>query len=337
MQSIKPAYCTMFALMTAALSAGATALGEEQRSRVFHAFSETGEGIGCVAFSPDGRRALTGSRDGKLRLWDVDSGSLLRTLVGHTEYVRAIAFLPDGQGAISGSLDNTLRQWDLESGKEVRRFALGVNSSSSSLDRRLVTVAVSGDGLRALCGDPRTLGLFDLPSAKQVRSIEPKVGLIEGAAISPDGRRGLAGGSNESVVEVDLETGSLRRLGWHGDYVRCVVFSPDGTIAASGARDKEVFLWDLQSGQKVRTLSAHTSWVESLAFSPDGARLVSGSRDTTVRLWDVKTGEHQLLKGDEHHVLAVSFSADGRRILSGTGRGITYGDIGAQDQVAAGP
>ena len=76
MHSVKPACCTIFALvLAAAISEGATALGEEPKSRVFHAFSETGEGIGSVAFSPDGRQALTGSRDGKVRLWDVESGS----------------------------------------------------------------------------------------------------------------------------------------------------------------------------------------------------------------------------------------------------------------------
>ena len=59
-------------------------------------------GICCVTFSPDGRRALSGSVDGTARLWDVATGSELRTVTRGDTWVSAVAFLPDGRRALTG-------------------------------------------------------------------------------------------------------------------------------------------------------------------------------------------------------------------------------------------
>ena len=69
-----------------------------------------------VAFSPDGRTALSGSRDGTVRHWELASGAEIRCLNGHTDWVTSVAFSPDGLTAISGSRDGTVRQWDLATG-----------------------------------------------------------------------------------------------------------------------------------------------------------------------------------------------------------------------------
>ena len=75
----------------------------------------TGE-VESVALTPDGRRALSGSRDNTLRLWDLETGACLQTLEGHTGWVHSVALTPDGRRALSGSRDNTLRLWDLDTG-----------------------------------------------------------------------------------------------------------------------------------------------------------------------------------------------------------------------------
>jgi WD40 repeat protein len=70
-----------------------------------------------------------------------------------------------------------------------------------------------------------------------------------------------------------------------------VAFSPDGRLLASGSDDQTVKLWDVETGQEVRTLRGHNGGVWSVAFSPDGRLLASGSGDGTVKLWDVATGQ----------------------------------------------
>ena len=66
----------------------------------------------CIAVSPDGKRTVSGSGEGTLRLWDADNGSALGdALHGHTFVVASVAFSPDGKRIAPGSSDKTLRIW----------------------------------------------------------------------------------------------------------------------------------------------------------------------------------------------------------------------------------
>src|SRR5438874_3417783 len=108
-------------------------------------FGEHENGIFSAAFSPDGRYIITGSRDWKLRLWDVATGKCLRIFEGHKQMIKAVAFSPDGRFALSGAEDNTLRLWDVATGKCLRSFEGG--------GMVVGDVAVSRDGRYGVAGD----------------------------------------------------------------------------------------------------------------------------------------------------------------------------------------
>jgi WD40 repeat protein len=82
--------------------------------RVFHGHSN---GVTSVAFSPDGKRALTGSTDKTLKMWDVASGQLVHSFEGHLGEVRSVSFSRDGRRVASGGSDGSLRIWDARSGR----------------------------------------------------------------------------------------------------------------------------------------------------------------------------------------------------------------------------
>lgn len=101
--------------------------------------------VKSLAFSPDGRHIVSGSRDQTLRLWDALSGKAVRKFdgVGHTGEVNSVAFSPNGRFIVSGSNDSTVRLWDARTGKAVREFdGMGhtdeVNSVAFSHDGQLI-------------------------------------------------------------------------------------------------------------------------------------------------------------------------------------------------------
>jgi WD40 repeat protein len=107
--------------------------------------------VTAVVFSPDGRRALSASQDGTLRLWDLRSGNCLRTLTGHTGKVTAAAFAADGRWGFSASADATIGIWDLATGACVRALeghTKPVRSISLTPDSRWL---LSGSADETLC------------------------------------------------------------------------------------------------------------------------------------------------------------------------------------------
>jgi WD40 repeat protein len=106
--------------------------------------------VNAVAVTPDGRRAISASEDGTLKVWVLSSGDQTkcglaeRTLAGHSGWVMAVAVTPDGRRAISASDDGTLKAWDLSTGKEL---------ASIVLDGPLYCLAVATDGLTIVTGD----------------------------------------------------------------------------------------------------------------------------------------------------------------------------------------
>jgi hypothetical protein len=69
--------------------------------------------VNSAAFSPDGQRIVTASRDNTARIWDAATGKGIAPLQGHTGAVNSAAFSPDGQRIVTASLDNTARIWDV--------------------------------------------------------------------------------------------------------------------------------------------------------------------------------------------------------------------------------
>ncbi|MCZ8199622.1 WD40 repeat domain-containing protein [Microcystis sp. LE19-55.1A] len=107
------------------------------------------------------------------------------------------------------------------------------------------------------------------------------------------------------------------RLEGHDDFVQSVNFSPDGKTLVSSSGDNTIKLWNVETGQEIRTLKGHDRDVISVNFSPDGKTLVSSSGDNTIKLWNVETGQEiRTLKGHDRAVWSVNFSPDGKTLVS---------------------
>ena len=293
----------------------------------------TGE-VGCLAFASDGRRFLSGSADGTMRLWDLPNEATLARLAARPGAAPAVPPKAGGPGAI-------------------RQLVVGSSGGFST-----PTVDFSRDGKRAVSTtDNSLLRVWDLERVKEVRRFNaplPPGALGASVVLAPDGRHALLWGK-QTGLDRDLhlwDLGNGRKGGLlrgHSGRVGCAAFAPDGRRAVSGGRapwtfrmvppaaqDFTVILWDVVRSRELRRFPGHTAPVHAVAFSPDGRFILSasgatklgqvgdslpgvpGKPDNSLRLWDVKTGQElRRFPGHSEAVLCAAFSPDGRRVLSG--------------------
>jgi WD40 repeat protein len=241
----------------------------------------------------NGQLLASGSDDRTLKLWNLKTGTCLRTLWGHGGWIQSISVSPDGMTLASGSHDRTVKLWDWRSGECLQVLEGHIH--------RVKTVAFDPQGhLLASGSDDQTVKVWDVQTGICLHTLEGHQGWVLSVAFSPDGKL-LASASGDLTIKLwQVHTGEgLQTLTGHLDRVRSVAFSPDGSRLASGSDDHTLNLWEVQTGECLRTLSGHRGTVWSIKFHPEGQRLVSGSEDETMRLWHVDTGEClQVLRSD---------------------------------------
>jgi WD40 repeat protein len=196
--------------------------------------------IWCLAFSPDGRRALSGSMDHTARLWDVATGREVRRFQ-HNDLVMGVCFSPDGKWGLSSTEGGDIVLWELEAGRDLRHFK-GHHDG-------VECVAFSPDGHQVVsAGRDGTVRLWDVRTGNEIRRLADNMGQQCDIAFSRDGRRALTGGTNHTFRLLDVETGKElnRYVSPGGGNVQCVAFSPDGRTALSVCHsDLAVCLWPL--------------------------------------------------------------------------------------------
>src|SRR5262249_24055384 len=210
-------------------------------------FEGRGGGILRVAFSPDGRRAASSSVAHTVRVWDVATGKVVHVLEGHSDRVECVSFSPNGKRLLSGSWDGTGRLWDVASGKELKKY-----ESEGDPGLHVSNAIFFKDGKKFLCNsvDHHSLQIWDFETGKQVKEFAAHPDHVAAVALSPDGTRVLEGNWDSNLRLWDIETGKeVRQFQGHTGAVYCVAISPDGkTVLSVSVADKEVFLWDLETG-----------------------------------------------------------------------------------------
>ena len=267
--------------------------------------------VWSVAFSPDGKRAVTADDDHTALIWNVTTGALERALKGHTDRVWYAAFSPDGARIVTASGDNTARLWDAATGAQLAVLAGhrdAVTFAAFSPDNALILTASDDDTAR----------LWDARTGSPLTVFTGHEGVVTFAAFSPDGKRVVTASTDKTARIWDTPTGrELVVLRGHTDFVNTALFSPDGKQVLTASWDKTARIWDAETGALLKVLEGHEQMILAAAFSPDGELVATASADRTARLWNAETGTPgPILKGHEAWVNSVAFSHDGTRVLT---------------------
>ena len=287
-------------------------------------------GVIKVAYSPDGRRLITGGADADrpAAFWNVETGEQRGSLRGSAQRVSAVAYSPVG-GCLLTAAGRSVVVWDLAAG-DVRRVLKGHGDE-------VKLILISPDGQQVLSLDAAGVAIrWELGQGRELQVYTGERSEWMCADFSPDGRRlVLGGGRHGEQGELslwDTTTGARLRT-WNGHEARIqhVAFRPNGRHIASGAafQSKDTILWDAETGERVRSfaLGASANEVQALAFSPDGRKLfISTGAYQGSALWDVDTGGKLADVEIATTVRSVMFSADGKLLLT-SGQ---HGALGAQ-------
>jgi WD40 repeat protein/serine/threonine protein kinase len=259
---------------------GTVSLFDPATSKEIEQIPALGTDVSTLIYSPDGTLLVSGSENGKIRVWSCAERRLLRQLDGHKEPIVRFYFRADGRRLLSVDRKGKAISWDALTWQAGQTFGVEFVwqwPGAVSPDGRLLAIGAMG-AMRWL--NPETGGLLATTTGGHQWP-------VEAVAFSDDGSQVASAAANGTVALWDPSSFKLiaafkgHMLGAHG-----VVFSPDGRRLATGSNSREaVKLWDLSTHRELMTLSGQGVQFWFVAFSPDDRWLAACNAEGRLHLW----------------------------------------------------
>lgn len=313
------------------------AIGQPLRQLVGHAGP-----VHSLALSADCSLLATACADKLVRLYQTTSGRLLTSLVGHGDQVLSVAISPDKKWLASAGVDQSVRLWDLAAILASLAPAAGgaravATPAAPPVPEARVLPGHAKPVQRVLFAGPSLISAADdgaifvwnVADGAKAREIQHGAA-VHALALSADQSRLASAGADHMVKIWSLADGSLQQtLSGHGGPVLSAAFSPDGTALAAGVADNSIRVWQLADSKLLYTMAGHAGPVHAVAFATDARTLVSASADKTIKIWEAAGawGDSIDLADFAERVLAVDFSPDSKRLVTGGGVPAASGEV----------
>ncbi|CAL8070019.1 unnamed protein product [Calicophoron daubneyi] len=242
--------------------------------------------VSSVAFLPSGDFIVSASRDKTIKMWEVATGYCIKTFTGHSEWIRCVRPSPEGNLLASCSNDHTIRTWSVET-RECQMVLRGhehVVECIAWVTHPQSVLAITNPAPGS--GDAQNHSTDGPTASANYNGIPDKESLVNpvNSALL------LASGSRDRTIRLwDVSTGiCLFVLIGHDNWVRQLVFHPQGRLLLSASDDKTVRVWDLKNRRCQKTLEAHSHFVTTLDVNRVAPFAITGSVDQTIRIWDCR-------------------------------------------------
>jgi WD40 repeat protein len=310
----------------------------------------------AVATSSDGRYGLSAGGD-KIRVWDLWEGKESKLLSSHWLYggIWYAEFSPDGKYILVAGHDysDSIKLWDVSTGNEVKRFIPPPRPFLLGMPPATHFAVFSPDGSKIVSYCAFGMELWDFKTGRVIRKFDGAHGMTVPTSIVflSDGNHFITGhrsnmGTRGYAALWDVGTGSeLKRFYYSHNIshenVNTVDISPDDKYVVGGGKNGAITVWDIESGEEVRAITAHSGFmgVTSAKFSSDGKNILSAGADQNMKLWDVSSGkEIRRFVGHSEGLLGylkAVFTNDGKHILSsGTDSSVRFWDVSTGEETA---
>ena len=277
-----------------------------------------------AAISPDGSIVATASKDGKVRLWDMQ-GNLKQTMSQGAGVIH-VAFLHDGSGIMTVGDGHLIKRWDLDGNLEQDFVGHGCEPKYNFCNVNEVAISPDDATLVTVAADQQVIVWNRDGTKRRAFDHSRGNGGINYVSFSPRGQYFATSGTDWdwTVQLYDVGGQHIASLGsdscseekhWNCA-VSKVVFSPaDESLWMAAFPDRSVRVYDVQGNLK-DTFNGHQGRVNSVAYHPDGKLFVTASSDNTAILWTASGDKKYLLEGHAGPVTMATFSPDGKYIAT---------------------
>ena len=270
-------------------------------------------GVNVFSFSPDGKRLISGSKDGALKVWDVTQNyKVIKEFSFGDDAITALHYNHKGDKISIGSLE-CLQIYNSTTFKRMARkkkaHVTFVKSGNFSPDDHFIVSSSWKEN---------ALVVWESTSLKQVIELSEPIWTDE-AFFSPDGNYIISCNHDNNAKIWDVKTGNiLKTFAGHRDWIYSVKVTADMSTLITGSFDQTLKLWDLKTGKLLTSLNGHKEGITTIALSPNNQLLASGSVDGAIIVWDVITRQEKFkLREIGSAILHLEFSPDGKSLVSG--------------------
>jgi guanine nucleotide-binding protein G(I)/G(S)/G(T) subunit beta-1 len=270
----------------------------------------------------DSRRLVSASQDGKLIIWNVQSGNKVQAIPLRSSWVMTCAFEQSANELVAcGGLDNVCSIYNVSS--EGGISATEAHRELSGHEGYLSCCRFVGPDQMVTSSGDSTCMQWDVATGAQLRHFKDHAGDVMSVAVNAQHAHVFASGSTDATAKVfDMRVGrSVLTFFGHESDINSVAFFPDGQAIGTGSDDASCKLFDLRACRELATYGTETvvCGVTCTAFSKSGRLLFAGYDDYNLYGWDVTCRDKPLqITSHENRVSCVQVTTDGSALCSGS-------------------